>query len=167
MVLRPRKAVRRGTYAVEFALVVQVLFFYIFAHILGGLMVFQYIETTNLAREGSRWASVHGWQWQQDQIAGGNPLVTPTTAGDVFDNAMRPRIVAMDLANVNSGGPLNYSVVWADDGQMTTYYDYTSGTYKTNTVTVTVSYQWNSLVQMFVAFGPRTMSARSTVSMQY
>jgi Flp pilus assembly protein TadG len=167
MMLRNPRSQRRGTYAVEFALVVQVLFFYIFAHILGGLMVFQYVETTGLAREGSRWASVHGWQWQQDQIAAGNTLTASTAASDVFDNALKPRLIAMDKNNVNAGGPLNYTVTWADDGQMTTYYDYTSGTYKTNTVTVNISYDWHPLVQMFVKFGPRTMTAQCTVPMQY
>ena len=167
MVLRRPQSGRRGAYAVEFALVVQVLFFYIFAHILGGMMVFQYIQTTNAAREGSRWASVHGWQWQQEEIAAGNPLTAAIAPGDVFDNAIKPRLVAMDTANVNAGGPLNYSVTWADDGQMTTYYDYTTSTYKINTVTVTVSYQWNSIVQMFVKFGPRTMTSTCTIPMQY
>src|SRR5437016_2554104 len=94
---------RRGAYAVEFAIVSQILFLFIFAHIMGGMAIFDYVQTVNLAREGARWASVHGWQWQQDQIAAGNTTTAVTTSSDVYTNAIAPRTVGLDTNNVNSG----------------------------------------------------------------
>jgi Flp pilus assembly protein TadG len=174
MILRcsSHRHVRHGAYAVEFAIVSQLLFLFIFAHIVGGMAVFDYIEAANLAREGARWASVHGSSWQQDVVNGNapymaNPNQGPTTASDVYTNAIAPRAIGMDTTNANNGGRFNYSVTWGAGGQQQYYYDYTNNVYKPNTVTVQVSYAYNPLVQMLFPFLNNTVTSTSTVAMQY
>jgi Flp pilus assembly protein TadG len=51
---------RRGTTSIEFVMSCPVVFFLIFATIVGGMGVFRYQQVAALAREGARWASVHG-----------------------------------------------------------------------------------------------------------
>jgi Flp pilus assembly protein TadG len=170
MVLRTNRQ-RRGANAVEFAIIAPLLFLLIFAHIIGGMAVFDYIQTVNLAREGARYASVHGNEWQIDVVNGNapytaNPSQAATTPTDVYNNAIAPKIIGLDTTNVNTGGRLTYSVTWADSGQQPTYYDATSGTFKTNTVTCQVSYAYNPIIQMMLPVGT-TLTSSSTMNMQY
>src|SRR5579872_6328777 len=111
MILRSSNQGRRGAYAVEFAIVSQILFLFIFAHIMGGLAVFDYIQTVNLAREGARWASVHGGQYNMDVNAGKSPYTAPSTplaltsSTDVYTNAIQPKIISLDQTKVNNTSP--------------------------------------------------------------
>ena len=59
----PRSSHRAGTTLVELAIVYSVLFLVLFGLILGSIAIFRYHQVAQLAREGSRWASVHGAQW--------------------------------------------------------------------------------------------------------
>ena len=56
---------RRGTTTVEFAITCPIVFFLVFATIIGGLGVFRYQQVAAAAREGARWASVHGTDWNR------------------------------------------------------------------------------------------------------
>jgi Flp pilus assembly protein TadG len=142
---------RRGTTTVEFAITCPIVFFLVFAIIVGGLGVFRYQEVAALAREGARWASVHGGQYAKETK---QPAATPA---DVYTNAIAPGAVGLDPSK------LSYSVTWnrnnmplwaANDVERPTG----------NTVTVTVTYQW--MPEMYLA-GPITLTSTSTAQMMY
>lgn len=141
---------RRGRTLVEFALVSSVLVLVLFTVLICGLGVFRYQQVSLLAREGARWAAVHGAQYAKET---GN---SAATASDVFNQAILPRAVALDSSLLSS------SVTWSKSNRI---YDYnsTTGTYVGNMVTVTLSYQWTPewLGQSV------TMTSSSTVPMAY
>lgn len=101
--------------AVEVALVAPLTFLLIMGLIVGGFGIFRYQQVAALAREGARWASVRGKQYQRQTRQS-----APTPA-DVFTNAIRPKAVSLDL------GRLSYAVEWDADSTI---------------VTVTVNYAW-------------------------
>jgi Flp pilus assembly protein TadG len=145
---RPR---RSGFAATESIVVLPTLFFLILATVVGGYGIFRYQQIAMLAREGSRYASVHGGQYQQET---GNPAVTPQ---DVYNNAILPLATSLDLSQ------LSYSVTWNTSNMpytVTNDYENPTG----NTVTVTVSYNWFPEVYLV---GPITLSSTSTVPMSY
>ena len=118
MLYGPRKSRRRGAVVLECALVYPITFLLIFGLIIAGLGVFRYQEVGFLAREGSRYASLHGATYQH---ATGK---LPATAADVYNNAILPKSVALNPSQ------LTYNVTWKPDNK--------AG----STVTVTVSYHW-------------------------
>ncbi len=137
---------RRGATAVEFAISCPIVFFLIFATIVGALGVFRYQQTAELAREASRWACVHGGQYAEET---GNPAAT---AQDVYTSAIQPSATMLDLSK------LSYQVSWNKSNMpldATTSYQTPVG----NTVSVTVTYQWFPEVYLI---GPITRSKCST-----
>jgi Flp pilus assembly protein TadG len=142
---------RRGTTTVEFAITCPIAFFLVFATIIGGLGVFRYQQVAALAREGARWASVHGADYEDETD---NPAATPA---DVFTNAILPASVTLDPSQ------LTYSVTWNRSNQpleVDEEYEKPMG----NTVTVTVTYQW--FPELYLV-GPFTLSSTSTAQMIY
>jgi Flp pilus assembly protein TadG len=142
---------RRGTTTVEFAITCPIAFFMIFATIVGGLGVFRYQQVASAAREGARWASVHGKQYADET---GKPAATPE---DVYNTAILPATVAL---NPNQ---LSYSVTWNKSNEplsIGTTYEKAFG----NTVTVTVTYQW--FPEMYLV-GPFALTSTSTAQMVY
>jgi hypothetical protein len=87
-----------------------------------------------LAREGARYASVHGYSYSQSTSY---PTATPA---EVYNNAIAPRMVAMDPNN------LTYSVTWDEA-------DKRAGSF----VTVTVTYSLSVPI-----YGDLTLSSTST-----
>ena len=142
---------RRGTSTVDFAITCPIVFFLVFAIIVGGMGVFRYQSVAALAREGARWASVHGGQYaeEKDQPA--------ATAADIYTNAMAPGAVGLDPSQ------LTYTVSW-NHSNMPLYVDEDAENPVGNTVTVTVTYQW--MPEMYIA-GPITLTSTSTAQMQY
>jgi Flp pilus assembly protein TadG len=136
MIRVSRTVRRRGATVVECAIIYPITFLLMLGLIIGGLGVFRYQEISSVAREGARWASVHGYQSAAEASSTG--VGTPTTASDVYTNAIKPQA---DAANLDPPS-LSYSVSWADASQAPTYYDYTNNVWRTNTVTVKVTYQW-------------------------
>ena len=136
MIRVSRTVRRRGATVVECAIIYPITFLLMLGLIIGGLGVFRYQEISSVAREGARWASVHGYQSAAEASSTG--VGTPTTASDVYTNAIKPQA---DAANLDPPS-LSYSVSYTDASQAPTYYDYTNGVWRTNTVTVTVTYQW-------------------------
>jgi Flp pilus assembly protein TadG len=133
---------------VETAFVLPVVILMLFSLIFGGLMVFSYQQMANMAREGARWASVHGAQHAAD-----NKTTAPTEA-DVYSNAILPRAVGLDTSK------LTYSVTWSNSGKWAVYADPKSnppGQPVGTTVTVTVSYDWYGF----------TLSSTSVMPMTY
>jgi Flp pilus assembly protein TadG len=148
---RVDRRLRRGTTAVEFAIVAPILFFLLLATIIGGMGVFRYHQTAALAREGSRWASVHGGQYEKET---GHPAATPE---DVYNKVILPAATTLDADN------LTYSVSWDQSNLPLQVIDDVQKPCG-NTVTVTVSYQW--FPEMFLT-GPFTLTSTSTAQMIY
>ena len=142
---------RRGATAIEFAICCPIVFVLIFATMVGALGVFRYQQTAELAREGARWACVHGGQYAEET---GNPAATPA---DVYTKAIQPSATAMDLSK------LTYQVTW-DSSNMPLDASGGYGTPVGNTVTVTVTYQWFPEVYLI---GPYNLSSTSTAQMIY
>jgi Flp pilus assembly protein TadG len=151
MVRPSRNRPRVGFAATESVLVLPVLSALIFGTVIGGYGIFRYQQIALLAREGARYASVHGGQYQQET---GNPAATPQ---DVYNNAILPFATNLDLSQ------LSYSVTW-DTSNMPyhTTTDYEKPV--ANTVTVTVNYKWFPEAYFI---GPITLSSTSTVPMSY
>jgi Flp pilus assembly protein TadG len=151
---QPRNRRRRGATLVEFSLVYSALILILFGIIICGLGVFRYQQLSWLAREGSRWASMHGAQYAKE-----TGLPAATTA-DVLAQAITPRAVALDPSL------LSCTVTWNKSNR--TYesnYNSANGTYTyvSNTVTVTLSYQWTPEW----AGRTVTLTSSSTVPMAY
>src|SRR5688500_18262591 len=117
---------RRGATTVEFAICCPIVFFFVFATIVGGLGVFRYQQTAELAREAARWASVHGGQYAEET---GNPAAT---AQDIYTNAIEPAAATLNLSK------LSYQVTW-DKNNMPLDASTSYETPKGNTVSVTVT----------------------------
>jgi Flp pilus assembly protein TadG len=143
------RKVRRGTVLAEAAFVYPVLFLVLFAIILLSILVFRYQQVTHCAREGSRWASVHGEVWAKEMTASGTPTVA-NTPQDVYAGGIAPYAVAMKDG-------LTYTVTWNTDAngnplkkptRTVVRLDPVSGLQETvsvsNTVTVSVTYTWNT-----------------------
>jgi Flp pilus assembly protein TadG len=142
---------RRGTSTVEFAITCPIVFFLIFAIIVGGLGVFRYQEIAAAAREGARWASVHGGQYAEEKN------LPAATAADVYNNAIVPAAFGLDLAK------LSYTVTWNQNNMPFSVTNSAQAPIG-NTVTVTVNYQW--VPEMYLV-GPFNLTSTSTAQMMY
>jgi Flp pilus assembly protein TadG len=130
---------RRAATIVECAIIFPTFFLLLIGFIVAGLGVFRYQEVASLAREGARWASVHGLQYQQRTK---NPAATPA---DVYENAIKPNVVALDASR------LTYAVTWSPDNR------------QGGLVTVRVTYNW--LPEAY--FGSIQLSSTSTMAVAY
>jgi Flp pilus assembly protein TadG len=158
MIISPRKQRRSGAAVLESALVLPVTFLLTLGLIIGGLGVFRYQEVASLAREGARWASVHGGQCVREANPNSSSP-TLTTANDIYQNAIQPQAVGLDLTQIT------VTASWDNASQMPTYLDYTKSppAWRTNTVTVTVTYKW--LPEAYL--GGITLSSTSVMPMSY
>jgi len=102
--------------------------------------VYYYQLVATLAREGARYASVHGTQYAADT---GN---SPATKADIKNNAILPMAVGLNLNN------LTYAVNW----------NTTNSPY--NSVSVTVTYQWTP--DLYIT-GPLNLTSTSVMPMSY
>jgi Flp pilus assembly protein TadG len=142
---------RRGATLVEFAVTGPIVLFLVFATIIGAVGVFRYQQVASMAREGARWASVHGLEYARDT---NQPAAT---AEDVFNKAMLGGAVALDPDK------LTYSVTWnTSNDPLSVHEDYERPI--GNTVTVQVTYSW--FPELYVA-GPLTLTSTSTAQMLY
>ena len=130
---------RKGATVVECAIVFPLLFLLLIGIFVGGLGVFRYQEVAALAREASRWASVHGAAYE---FYTGNKAAT---ASEVYEKAIRPKLVALDSKK------LTYKVTWDPDNR------------QGSKVTVQVNYQW--VPEAFL--GSINLSSTSTTLMSY
>ncbi len=117
--------------------------------------VYYYQLVATLAREGARYASVHGWQYQQD-VNGGNPV----TASDIYHNAILPMAVGLTPSH------LTYSVTWNATNSPTSYNPNSNppGEPVNNSVSVTVTYQWTP--DLYIT-GPLYLTRTSVMPMSY
>src|SRR5258708_3477681 len=70
----PRHPSRHGATLVEFAIVGPVTFMLLIGLMVAGMGIFRYQEVAHMAREASRYASVHGSQYASDT---GNTAAAP------------------------------------------------------------------------------------------
>lgn len=106
---------RPGTAVVEMALIAPLAMLLVIGFVVMGLGVFRYHQLAALARDGARWASVHGSTYEIASHRG------PITADDVYAKVIRPRAVGLDMSR------LTYDVTWGPNRA---------------TVAVTVNYAW-------------------------
>lgn len=145
---------RRGAAMVEAAIVLPVLFLFTLGLIIVGLGVFRYQQVASLAREGARYASVHGGQYAS---VTGNAAAG---AADVYNNAIKPKAAGLNLSN------LTYSVTWDDNSRNPTYlFNASTNTYRTNYVNVTVSYSW--LPEAYLGKTARTLTSTSRMRITF
>jgi Flp pilus assembly protein TadG len=164
---------RSGTQSVECAVVYPVIFFFVLATFTGGIGIFQYQQVAHLAREAARYASAHGGQYQQENDtaiqAGTLPNVTEAY---IKSNIINPQLTWMKPSDVQVTILFNQpsgSAGWDATGNRwptTQYTDPNSGSQYsvTNTVTVTVTYNWYPL--LFIV-GPITLTSTSVMPMTY
>ena len=148
---RSQHHARRGATTLEFAATCPIALFLVLAPMVGGLGAFRYQQVASLAREGARWASVHGSEYARET---GQPAAT---SEDIFNNAILPAAVALNPDK------LTYTVSWNENNDpLTVYENYERPT--GNTVTVQVTYTWFPEAYLV---GPFTLTSTSTSQMLY
>jgi Flp pilus assembly protein TadG len=150
--MRRRYHHRRAATTVEFAVVGSVTLLLLLGLLIGGLGIFRYQQVAHLAREASRWAAVHGSDYAKET---GNSAATPA---DVYNQVIAPNATGLDQSKIT------YSVAWNTNNSpyyITTVNGQTVNV--TNTVTVTVTYQW--IPEAFL--GGTTVSSTSVSVMSY
>jgi Flp pilus assembly protein TadG len=147
-----RRPSRRAGGVVELAVVGSVTLVILLMLLIGGLGMFRYQQVARLARDASRWASVHGTQYANETNN------TAATSTDVYNQAIVPNAQGLDLTQ------LNYSVTWSSSNSP--YHTATVNGQQVkvaNTVTVTITYQW--IPEAFL--GGITLSSTSVSGMSY
>lgn len=129
---------QRASVIVESAIVLPILMLLLLGTIVVGLGVFRRNQIAYLAREGSRWATVHGPGYSTDQKL---PLPTNT---DVLTNAVVPRMSGLNTQNLTSTLTWNTGV-------------------SPQTVSFTLNYRW--VPEAF--FSPITFTSTSTQLITY
>ena len=167
MILNRKYAPRSAATAVEFAVVGVITFFLVFALCVGAMGVFRYQEVAHLAREGSRYASVHGGQYHLDGIDSQTGVPQVVSTADLVP-IIQGRAVVLDPSL------LTVSVSWSVPGYSPPnmpFYDDTDPNLippgqiaLLNYVTVTVTYQWTPVLYLT---GPITLTSTSTVQVNY
>jgi hypothetical protein len=156
MILRPPPSRRRGASLAEAAITYSVVLLLTLGVIIVGLGVYRYQVIASLAREGTRWASVHGGQYHQET---GGAMATQCS---VYTTAILPKAVGLDTTRLSCsqfawGDPYNSGMPTYDDGSGL------APNVVTNTVTVTVTYTW-----VPEAYLPAvTLSSTSVMPVQY
>jgi Flp pilus assembly protein TadG len=155
MMLRRHR--RRGSALVESAMVYPVLFLLVLGIVILGISVFRYQQVAHIAREGSRWAAVHGARYSRET---GLPKTTPQS---VYDKVIVPQAAGMGLDGIT------YAVTWTTNQEQThsaVVIDPATGNDKVvtvaNTVSVTVTYSWNTGL-----FGTIPVSSTSVMVMSF
>ncbi|MBY0527067.1 MAG: pilus assembly protein [Gemmataceae bacterium] len=163
---------RRGVTLVESAIIYPLTLFIMLALVVGGMGVFRYQEVAALAREGARYASTHGAQYRKDAnlpvgsagtAVGSNggvlwyqadtalaPGSDTSWCQDVYDQAVRPRLVSLDPRNVTC------RIGWPPVINLPNKPDNWPG----SQVTVTVTYQW---VPELYLIGPINLTSTSSM----
>jgi Flp pilus assembly protein TadG len=158
-----RRCARRGTTAIEGALVYSVAMMLTMGIITTGLGTFRYQQIAALARLGARWASVHGPTYQKE-------LNKPApTSQDVMTNVVTGSMVALSLSNLTCTLTMPATTtaatgtVTASAGTTAVTSTGTATMTYPGTVTVTLSYEW--VPEGW--FSPVTLTSTSTLPISY
>jgi Flp pilus assembly protein TadG len=126
-----RRRNQRAATAVEFAIVAPVTLLLIIGIIVAGLGIFRYQTVAMMAREASRYASVHGSDYAAQT---GNAAAT---ADSIYTNAILPYATGLDTSKIT------YSVTWNTSNAPARSATVNGQSVRVaNTVTVTVNYNW-------------------------
>jgi hypothetical protein len=147
---RPTRTRRRAAVLAEAGLVYPLIALLTLGVTVLAMGVYYYFQVAALAREGARYASVHGGQYHQET---GNAMATQST---VLSTAIVPKAAGFNTGNLSN------TLAWDDAGGMPTYLD-THGNVLTNKVTVTVTYQWTPPFY----FSQMTFTTTSVMTVQY
>jgi Flp pilus assembly protein TadG len=152
--------VRSGAVLAEMPLVLPLFFMFMFGTIIGGMGMFYYQTLSSIAREATRYATVHGTQYQTDTGS------APVTKANIYTAAMVPMASGLNLSKfsytITYAAPTR--VDWDSATHSPQYVSSTSGgTPKWAYVTVTVNYQWNALLY----FGTINLQSVSEQQMYY
>jgi Flp pilus assembly protein TadG len=161
--MRPRSdQARRGAVTLEAAIVYPLLLTLLLGAVVGGTGVFRYQQVACQARDASRWACVRGADRQKE-----TGTACPTE-DEIRCNAVLPLAAGMEPAL------LSVKVEWVDQATGTAYaWDQAprsvrgvraDGTPVTNTVRVTVTYQWDPVL---LPGGRVNLTSVSEVPMSY
>lgn len=145
---------RPAATVVEFAVIGPVILLLLLGLLIGGLGIFRYQQVARLARDASRWASVHGSDYA---LATKN---SPATATDIYNQVIVPNATGMDLSKLSQP-----TVTWSTNNSPYHVATTTSGQQQNvaNTVTVTITYKW--IPEAFL--GGITLSSTSVSVMSF
>lgn len=150
----------RGQALVEFALVAPLLFLLIIGIIEIGRLVFYYHLINQAAREGGRYAIVHGENAWDGCPSG--PVPFGVTACDTAADNVRDRIIAAGAPALN---PADLTFGWSGDASFPLYGPADgSDPYNriNNDVTIHIEYSYAPIVLLDL-FSPITLRAESTL----
>jgi Flp pilus assembly protein TadG len=153
--LRPR---RRGAAVVEFAVIGPLLFLLLIGFAVLGMGVFKYQEVAYLARQGARYASIHGAQYYIDNKL--PPGDQTSWTNEIKNQGVLTHVVGLEASRVNVTASWSAGNNRANAGDPATGFQTTIN----NNVTVTVTYSW--MPEAFLV-GPFMLSSASTVPMSY
>ena len=161
--MQVRQLKRRGAVVVESAVILPVLFLLVIGMCVLGPGVFCYQQVATLAREGARYASVHGAQYAAEQSALTKTKVLPADYAEIYNKAILPRAVAMDTNSIVFDSS---SVVWPNGNSPIVANPNSTppGAPLIATVSVTVKYNWTPQVGFI---GPVQMQSTATMPMSY
>jgi Flp pilus assembly protein TadG len=171
--LVPRR--RQAATLLESALVLPVTFLLLLGLLVGGMGVFRYQEVAHVARLTARYAAVHGGQYAVDNAAAIQAGTLPNVNESYLSQniaatnavALDPHRLSVSVTMTTLSGSYDWNDTTDTNNRLpySTYTDSNGNTnYVTNTVQVTVSYQW--MPEWFLA-GPITMTSTSVVPMSY
>jgi hypothetical protein len=164
---------RGGAHAIEAAFVYPITFFIMLALLVGGMGVFRYNEVSYLAREAARYASVHGDQYAQDNAAaitaGNSPQVTTDYLTNnivkAYSAALDPSQLTVTVTFNSPSGSVDWGNTWPGSHPPFTQSTISGQSASvTNTVSVTVTYQW--MPEWFLV-GPIPLTSTSVMPMCY
>jgi len=163
----------RGQALVEFALVVPVLFLIIVGIVEAGRLVFYFHNLNNAAREGARYAIVHGEnaldRCPSGPLAPSSTLTACDPSGDRVRTAILNAATALDVSGLTFGYPGDggaFPLYWDpnDDCTSETLPGCSTSPYdaRGNNVTVRLQYSYSPIV-LFDALGSITITAETTL----
>jgi Flp pilus assembly protein TadG len=168
---RPR---RRGVHALESAFIYGILMVLVAGLMVLGMGVFRYQEVAYLAREAARFAAVHGGQYQQENAAAISGGTLPNVdAAYITKNIVKARAVVLDSTKLTvqvnfnmSSGSYGWDDTTDNGDRWPSSQKSINGTNysETNTVSVTVTYQW---VPEWFLTNPITLTSTSVMPMCY
>jgi Flp pilus assembly protein TadG len=155
---RKSRGRRKGATIVEFAIIGPLVFLLLIGFAVLGMGVFRYQEVAYLARQGARYASIHGAQYHIDnRLPPGNQA---SWTSEIRNQGVLPCVVGLEASRLTVTAEWSTGDNRANAGNSATGFRTTIK----NAVTVTVSYSW--LPEAYVA-GPITLTSSSTVPMSY
>jgi hypothetical protein len=157
---------RRAVATLEAAVVLPLLFFVLFSLIVGAVGVYRYQAIAWLSREAAEYAAVRGQQYQLD-----NQLNSSPTEKEIIAATVLPRAIGLDpsalttkieFVDQSTGTVSSWDTATKAPISMTTDQTNVNDAYS-NTVRVTVTYQWTPEM---VFSGPVTFQSVSEIPMQ-